>query len=703
LAGGLVGAPVALAGGSAENALIIINPGSAESMYVGNYYKNARNIPDRNVLYLDPGAADYASFSGLNGDLDGLGGYLNNAHILDHTDYLVVANTGVFFVSAPGYIVDGCSPVTRFSQSSVFTLANQRGLILAGNLAVQTGNQYFSSSPSSPRAFSARSGWAGGGPTTSLAAPRYFIGASLGYTGSLGNTLPEILAMIDRSVAVDATRPAGTFYYMSTTDAVRNVRAPSFPNSIAAITSLGGAAVTINGVLPDGHTDCLGVMTGWAQPDIDGSTMGILPGAFGDHLTSWAATFDNGDQTKISAWIRRGVSGSAGEVEEPCNYPGKFPNPDFHAFYFQGMSLGESYLRSVAYLPFQALLIADPLTRPFAVLPSVNATPPGGAVSGQVSIPASASTSLPGASIASLDLLIDGVYQSTRAPGQPFSVNTTLLEDGWHELRVLAYDNTLVKNTGRWIGSMTVSNAGRSVALSLPVASGDMTTLFQPSATPSGGTVSEVRLLHNGRIVATGSGSPASLPVYGRNLGPGDGHVQAEVVYSDGRIARSAPAAVSVANAVGTFSGNPPVAYSFSKTVARGGPFTVELPARFDDALSGATFTIVNPPGQATVGAGNKSYRVMTAGPTACGQDQFTFQVTTPSGTSNTATVTLRYNQGLRCYADFNGDGQANINDFIFFQSAFAAGDMRADADNSCSLNINDFIAFQTAFAIGCP
>jgi hypothetical protein len=46
----------ALAGGSPENVLIIVNPGSAESMYVADYYKNARNIPDANVLYLEPTA-----------------------------------------------------------------------------------------------------------------------------------------------------------------------------------------------------------------------------------------------------------------------------------------------------------------------------------------------------------------------------------------------------------------------------------------------------------------------------------------------------------------------------------------------------------------------------------------------------------------------------------------------------------------------
>ena len=46
-----------------------------------------------------------------------------------------------------------------------------------------------------------------------------------------------------------------------------------------------------------------------------------------------------------------------------------------------------------------------------------------------------------------------------------------------------------------------------------------------------------------------------------------------------------------------------------------------------------------------------------------------------------------------------------NVNDFICFQSKFAAGDTYANCDNSTAppiLNVNDFICFQTKFAAGC-
>ena len=54
------------------------------------------------------------------------------------------------------------------------------------------------------------------------------------------------------------------------------------------------------------------------------------------------------------------------------------------------------------------------------------------------------------------------------------------------------------------------------------------------------------------------------------------------------------------------------------------------------------------------------------------------------------------------CLADFDGDGELTIFDFLAFQNAFAAGDLRADLDGDGSLTLFDFLAFQNAFAAGC-
>jgi hypothetical protein len=60
------------------------------------------------------------------------------------------------------------------------------------------------------------------------------------------------------------------------------------------------------------------------------------------------------------------------------------------------------------------------------------------------------------------------------------------------------------------------------------------------------------------------------------------------------------------------------------------------------------------------------------------------------------------------CYANCDGSTSVpflNVNDFVCFQTRFAAGDSYANCDGSTTppvLNVNDFICFQGSFAAGC-
>ena len=54
------------------------------------------------------------------------------------------------------------------------------------------------------------------------------------------------------------------------------------------------------------------------------------------------------------------------------------------------------------------------------------------------------------------------------------------------------------------------------------------------------------------------------------------------------------------------------------------------------------------------------------------------------------------------CYADFDGDGNLTILDFVAYQIAFTSGDPNADCDGDGDLTILDFVCFQTAFQEGC-
>ena len=210
-------AGLAAAGGTPENLLLIIDPTDRESMHVGNYYRHARNVPESNVIYMHPGAAGYAEFVEFN--LAALFATIQRRAIEDQVDYIVIMPGAPFYISAPGYVSDGCSPVNRFSISGAYTTAFMADDILAGTLASTTPNGFFTGTNTSLR-FDSQIAWKGGNPAGD--GTRYFIGAMLGYTGERGNSRVQILSMIDRSVAVDGARPAGTFYFMQTTDELRS-------------------------------------------------------------------------------------------------------------------------------------------------------------------------------------------------------------------------------------------------------------------------------------------------------------------------------------------------------------------------------------------------------------------------------------------------------------------------------------------------
>jgi hypothetical protein len=106
-------------------------------------------------------------------------------------------------------------------------------------------------------------------------------------------------------------------------------------------------------------------------PSLDSNT--FLPGAIGDHLTSAGGVLFGGSQMSSLRWLQAGATGSYGAVIEPCNFPGKFPDPGVvMAHYLQGETLIEAYWKGVQ-MPGQGLFIGEPLARPFAgVTPHVH-------------------------------------------------------------------------------------------------------------------------------------------------------------------------------------------------------------------------------------------------------------------------------------------------------------------------------------------
>lgn len=704
---GLLLALPAMAGGSPENMLLILDPANPDSLYIGNYYKNARNVPASNILYMSPDAASFQSFVAYN--QVALLGTLTNNRVDDHIDYVVVMPGANFYVNASSLVSDFCSPVNRFSIASCYSMVyfSQTILSSAPNTPSTDSNRFYNLS--SALAFDSNNAYLNGAVSTSTSARRYLIGAMLGYTGHNGNDLPTLISLIDRAVAVDGTRPGGTFYFMNnTSDPDRNVRAPEYPAAISAITALGGTAVQLTGVLPNNAQDCLGVMTGNAITPIASANMTILPGAFCDHLTSWAAAFDIDNQSKVSDWIAFGAGGSYGEVEEPCNYTGKFPDAKVHWFYYSGLSLGESVFRSLQYTPFQGLIYGDPMTRPFAYLPTITVAGfPGGTTAGACTLTPSANhpNPDPNAVINRFELLVDGRLLNSTPAGGSMLLDTTHISDGWHDVRVLGYENSNVKTVGRFAGAITVSNQGRSASLGVGLSSGNWTTSFPFTLASTGAGVTEIRLVQNGRVVAASAGGSAAFNVYGATLGAGPAVVQAEALFSDGSAVRSAPQTVTVSYSGGTPSA-PPTAFSYTKRLKNKGSAMVELPLSYDNATTPASFAVLSNPTKVTMPAGQSAaYRLVTTIGAPVGTDTFTYQASSAQGNSNTATITLVFDD---C-ADVTGDRAVDLSDLASLLSNFGAcvGNSKyvssMDFDGSGCIDLGDLALLLAQFGRICP
>ncbi len=637
---GLVSLAAPAAAQSGPQALVLlVDPTSAESMHFANEYAAAHDLPDVLRLYIPPGASDLATQFAVN--VEGFLGHLEQAGIAQQVDGVLAMPGSSYFVNAPGFVSDLCAPVNRFTVTAAYTLAHVRDDILDGTVHSSL-NQYHKPNYVA-RAFDAQTPYRFGLPSDAAAAERYYLGGLLGWTGTNGNTQAEVLDMIQRSAAAYGTFPTGTAYYMQTTDIARSgPRHDTYPTAVARMAAAGGLAQHLFADLPLGQQDVMGIMTGRATLDIDGANMTLLPGSFADHLTSFAGAFWTNSQTKMSRWIAKGASGTAGAVEEPCNYPQKFNRAALHVIYRKGLSLGESWFRTLGFQPFQNLFLGDPLTRPYALPPVVQvAGLPAGPTAGTVLLSPSA-TAPSGAAIERFELYADGRLVTTSTPGTDLLLDTNQLADGPHDLVVIAIDDSLMQHAGRWLGTIDVAVAGLSLGGQLNATSGDLASPFEVSYALTGAAAEEVVLLGGGRVLAQASGPAGVLRTYGQNLGAGPVSVHLEARTNGRAIARSAALSIDVAATPGSPSA-PPTASTFVQRVQAGTPFVLNLPAAYDVDPALASFEVLAAPQQASLlTPSTSSWQVLDTTPAAAGSDLLTYSVSTPGG-SDIASIVLLY------------------------------------------------------------
>lgn len=170
-------------------------------------------------------------------------------------------------------------------------------------------------------------------------------------------------ALIDRGVAAGFRTIPATAYYLATSEKARNSRSAFFPRP-GRIAARRLATRVLQADVLEGARDILVYQTGMARvARLD--TLGFVPGALADHLTSLGGDLLGSGQMSSLRWLEAGATASYGTVSEPCNHWQKFPHPSvLLRHYVGGATAIEAYWKSVAW-PSQGLFIGEPLARPY--------------------------------------------------------------------------------------------------------------------------------------------------------------------------------------------------------------------------------------------------------------------------------------------------------------------------------------------------
>ena len=541
-----VAANCASAGGGPENVLLLVNSNSLSSKTVANYYIGLRNVPASNVVYIDwrggieECQGQYFRSQILKPAIDAI----HERKLAAQIDYVVYSSDFPWRVHLKPLFPDETfeaysRPIASCTGATYlwhYVEAKHPAVVQPVTnwyLAPDEGEndvrcQKLGKVPS--RGFRSSYFWDSAGQrTTDLTkGQNYLLSTMLGVTTGRGNTIEEIVAYLRRSVAADGTRPRGTVYFMKNNNIRSQTRHVCYDEAAQQLARLGVKARVVQGVVPQGADDVLGIMTGAENVDLAGSRSTMLPGAICDNLTSLGGVLQvRAGQTPLTDFLRRGASGASGTVFEPLALQAKFALPSLFLHYARGCSLAESYYQSVA-APYQLLIVGDPLCQPWAVKPTVtlDGVAEDQEVKGKLTIDPTASAAA-GHRVGRFELFVDGRLVALFSPGRSLALDTSKLPDGYHELRVVAVDADAIETRGHVVLPVRVNNHGATVELSAtPRSDLAATDHVRISARQPGATAIVVR--QNRREIARFEGESGEVELLAATFGRGPVALQAE-------------------------------------------------------------------------------------------------------------------------------------------------------------------------------
>ena len=524
--------PTALALGPHE-ILLLVNSNSAASREIANRYAALRKVPSANIVYLDAPASNAA----LSPDDF-------RRRILDPAMTLARAHRVGDHVLAWIYSADFPTSVDGPVRMSLHGATFVRGN-LPDREKIARGLW------SSPLFRGPAREGAPQGPSCTLEQFAMVLGTNLPLPamslavvgGGSGMTVAQAFASLSNAAAADATRPSGAFNFVTNADVRSTARTWQLDNAAQELRQSGFTVLFTAGT-PVKDRPLLGILAGMARLDgFEGAR--LVRGSVADHLTSFAAVFEQDAQSRLTDWIKAGAAASSGTVTEPGSLQepvllwAKFPHARFFVHYTAGCSVLESYAQSVA-CPLQLMLVGDPLCRPFArpePVTLVCVSDEGRPLSGEAVFSVVAWAD---ASVRQINhlLLLDGRALPMRVGGGTFKVDTARLPDGWHQMRVVSYAGQPVCHQSFCDLAFSVNNRGRSVTLHREDATAKDEVAFTATAV---GAPRSVYVEVQGDRACRATSSVARVSIPADRYGPGPVRVQARAVYPDGEEVLSEP------------------------------------------------------------------------------------------------------------------------------------------------------------------
>ena len=255
-----------------------------------------------------------------------------------------------------------------------------------------------------------------------------------------------------------------------------------------------------------------------------------------------------GGQTKLSEFLRYGAAGSSGTVIEPLATPQKFPHPFVHVHYARGCSLAESFYQSI-YGPFQTLIVGDALCQPFATPPlaTVTGITPGGTVAGKKKL--SFDTSRSPVRVKFMELFIDGRRDKIDRSLDAIDVPTSVLSDGYHEIRVVFVAANRAETTSRTVIPFFVNNKDQACSLEVDQTEVNLDDTIPISFSSEGATA--IRVVQNRRVICRMESDSGTARIKATDVGRGPVRLQAIATHGESEVA-SEPVEITVSGAIAT-------------------------------------------------------------------------------------------------------------------------------------------------------